>query len=145
MADILKADETAIWIPLVRDRLGVDEIELPDATVNNAILVELSEFRVKGLITDWSTQIVTYPAQLKMAAICFLAAHFTDWCEKNILALEYEANYRSERQKIDWSQKYTDLVAEAFGYLSQVDPNVALGRTYCTVISKATPLFEETT
>lgn len=131
------------WMPLVRISLGVDEIDLPDATLNNTILVDLAEKRVTDVLPNWATHFVDNPSVVKMAAICFLASRFCGFCEKVIMALEYEGPYRSERQKIDWQGKQAELIAEAYGYMNDLDPTVTLYQYSVVIVSPATPLFEE--
>lgn len=139
MADFLT--NSAEWMPLVRMKLGVDEIDLPDATLNNTILIDIAEERVKTLLATWSTDLVDHASNIKMAAATFLAAEWTEWCERNTPTLEYEGPYRSERAKIRWDDRHRDLIAEAFKYLGKVDSEIALYKTVATVVSPATELF----
>ena len=139
MADFLT--NLAEWMPLVRMKLGVDEIDLPDSILNNAILVNLAEERVKTLLPTWSTHLASHASNIKMAAATFLASEWTEWCERNTPTLEYEGLYRSERAKIRWDDRHRELIAEAFKYLGKVDPEIVLYKTVATVISPATALF----
>lgn len=139
MADFLT--NSAEWMPLVRMKLGVDEIDLPDTTLNNTILINITKERVKTLLPTWATDIVLHESNIKMAAATFLAAEWTEWCERNTPTLEYEGPYRSERAKIRWDDRHRDLIAEAFKYLGKIDPEIALYKTVATVVSPATALF----
>jgi hypothetical protein len=137
--------DSSEWMPLVRIKLGVDAIELPDATLNNSILVEMAEKRVKKNMPNWLMHFASNPANIKMATICFLAAQWCDYCETVIMALEYEGPYRSERQRIDWQGKKVELAGEAIGILHDLDPSVELYPVESVmIVSPATPLYQPT-
>jgi hypothetical protein len=130
------------WAPLVRLKLGVDSLDLTDDMLNNTILIELSEKKVKAKLVDWATLFVTDPIPIKMAAICYMASEYCDLCEQIIFISESVGQiFSSTRQRTDWQQKKVDLMAEAVAKLVELDDTITQYPNPIVIISPATPLF----
>jgi hypothetical protein len=130
------------WMPVLRINLGVDAIDLPDDVLDNELMISLAEERVVELLPDWASLFTAKATQIKMAAICFLAAQFCQWCKVNILTSESEGNYKGQRQAIDWDRKEVELNNSAMSFIAKADPTTVSTLQYIAIISPATPLYE---
>lgn len=130
------------WGPIVRMKLGVDIHDLPDVSLNNAILVAMSEDRIKRLLPDWEDLQTDHDLLIRMAGISMYTSQWTDWCKTNVYREQREGFFGTKIDPVDWDQRKADLIGEAFSYLGAVDSTIDLSSRYIE-IARPDPLFTE--
>ena len=120
MADILvEAD-----FGQVRELLGVDAGELPDATISGFAYLEAAELDVKHRVTDWSDLLATADGEIRLkTAVAYLtAARLVTRQENRQRSGDVEGPFTLGR--IDWAALRAHLESEAHAVIVALQPAV---------------------
>jgi hypothetical protein len=110
---------TSDQYPAVRAALGldIDEVILPDETIEQQIYIDAAESEIKRRDTQWADRTGVQAAALVNAAIYFVAARIAP-SMADIIGEKLGANQEYSRKAVDWPNRAIQLRASGERELS---------------------------
>jgi len=113
------------WTQRIRDKLGVDEAYLLDASISQPDIIDIAEASIIEQVEDYATLTGTDLVWLQAATVCECAALLCPSMKVRLPSVEQGPHFKQELD-VDWDKKRLDLEAERDRFVAKINGSDAV-------------------
>lgn len=113
----------------VRARLGTDVGVIPDTDIDAPSVLPVAESLVVSRVPNYASLLADDQSLVYAAAILVIAAVLAPSMSNRVKLSEGDSDYKYEMQKVNWPQRKTELMGEAYSLMDLISTQTTVDLT----------------